>query len=474
MSDGHSNSESNNKILDSHKVSLRTFEITGARPSSIRDQILKAAALVQSLFDEGYISDSVPLLVLGGGASGVACAGMAVSLGVDAWILEKNKKHFQKQIGIATRYIDPVEFDWPDSHWIEGTFPRVNGDWIPLAFERGSAADIAFSWQQMVDEDFLYMPGAFNSVMNIDVRKLKFKESKKFVKVINWPKEVGKCPNFGAAIACIGFGKEVVHDKLGQWEFKGAEFWAVDNIHLPKLGVKGDKDVRVLVSGGGDGAQQDLLRVLTGKFGRELFEHIEFAIPTKKQRTDFQNMMLSVSAFEQEMHQKNCLNQTSNNLKKWDEFYSGQVESLTNSWSDKLIQHLLKKILRQEVLNDVVNLTWLQRGNCVGVCYALNRFLSTLVLKLYSLHSNRPLHSASRVRANLEIGEEIVLTDLCISKISSSRTAHPCSDPAKCYGQPHHVFVKPSDDSIEMRKVLLGEFGLIIIRHGVDLERFSW
>ena len=88
------------------------------------------------------------------------------------------------------------------------------------------------------------------------------------------PTKVNGTTPYGLVISARGFGDERC---FLEWPnppltrnghpFRGFEFWASDPFERPNLGVPNragdDPRPRVLISGGGDGAMQDFLRIMT-------------------------------------------------------------------------------------------------------------------------------------------------------------------------------------------------------------------
>ena len=57
-------------ILDAHELDAYFYLLSGPRPISIRDQMLRGVLLVKRLIEAGEISEDKPLLVIGAGAGG--------------------------------------------------------------------------------------------------------------------------------------------------------------------------------------------------------------------------------------------------------------------------------------------------------------------------------------------------------------------------------------------------------------------
>jgi hypothetical protein len=74
----------------------------------------------------------------------------------------------------------------------------------------------------------------------------------------------GATPNvFGMMLWCVGFGDE---RRFAPPRYTGFAFWETDRFEHPLWGVgRAPEDLSALVSGGGDGALQDVIRLITGE-----------------------------------------------------------------------------------------------------------------------------------------------------------------------------------------------------------------
>ena len=148
-------------FLAAHELSVDVYTLAGRVPVSIRDQILRAHYLIERLFSAGKLAVGTHLAVIGGGAAGASVAILAARRGAKVKLLEAARSPFRVQRSCTTRWIDPVQYDWPATHaekaqWpIEGLDPAR----IPLGFEAGPASKIASQWTSTLNKQRLHNSG---------------------------------------------------------------------------------------------------------------------------------------------------------------------------------------------------------------------------------------------------------------------------------------------------------------------------
>lgn len=453
-----------------HKVEDRIFELADLRAGNVRDQIVRATYLARSVVREVLSDKSAPVLILGGGAAGVSCAIAALREGATVWLLEAEPQLFATQMATSSRTIDPGEFDWPLAHWDLGTIPDDAGDGFALAYRRGIAADVAAAWLMVADDHEDTFGDRFTVVHNFDARTLTWKRTPTGVAVVGLSAHGRDAPEFGAVISCIGFGDEVVFDRSKRWNYRGLKFWATDTLHVNRLGFdqSGSNELHALVSGGGDGAQQDILRILTGHFGRDLVEALcRYSGDDAGFAQHFAGIGqaclkidgLVWDSVEWSSHKEPKLK----NVEKWHSDYEAMVDQLWASLTDAEIEWQCQTVIRPEVLRGKLSLTWILRTNCPSVCYPLNRFLTAWVLRLYARISSRPRLGLPGVQPSG--GDAIIVTGYEIARVVPSQKSHDCSDRRNCFAQGHHVYLSPVGST---KSFLFSEFHEIVLRHGVS------
>src|SRR5579871_2990726 len=134
-------------LLVAHAVYPFTFDISGRlTPISIRDQMVRARMIVDHAYQAGLIGEGRPLVVAGAGAAGATAAMHAASrYKIQTLLVEKEKIPFGVQAYCSTRWVDPVQYDWPCTHWHEGHY-AARAPRMPL-FSRANYANIlATGW----------------------------------------------------------------------------------------------------------------------------------------------------------------------------------------------------------------------------------------------------------------------------------------------------------------------------------------
>ena len=232
------------------------------KPSSIRDQINKATWLIEHAKAARRINRGEVLLILGAGAAGVSAAWKAVTLGINVVLYEFKAAAFPVQAACETRWLHPNEYLWP--------LPGCQQEHYPLDSEAKAAppmlkwsadrpCEVAARWREQFaawagrheQEDYpngylAWLPGMHREFA--DRADLRQHVREKFAE--------GACQ---MVLLCVGAEERGVAGS----QHRSYRFWDSDpyeTLHygLPSLPPTG---LRTLVSGGGDGALQDFLRI---------------------------------------------------------------------------------------------------------------------------------------------------------------------------------------------------------------------
>lgn len=461
-----------NNTYHFHKVDECIFELSELRAANVRDQIFRATYLTQSLLREGFIGVDKPLLILGGGVAGVSSAITALHAGVTVWIFEKEPELFSKQLNITSRRIHPFEFDWPLSHWNSSAFQEKLKFHFPLFFEGGVSGNIAASWTILTDLYEELYDEKLKVFLNFDVRQLQFDISADGVQINHPHKQIDiNLPTFGAAISCIGFGDEIVHDPKERWLYKGERFWANDRLAFENAAISSNSTVKILISGAGDGAMQDVLRTTTSIFGMELIEKLSTATveaptfaKTFKEFSECCNQ-IDQSAWDS-VKWSDHKHKDANVLKNWFDEYETVVDKYWSQTSDEELDWQYQNIIRRDIREGNLNVTWLLSTEYFTVCYPLNRFLVSWITRLYARGSHKQrIQIASTSEMDQLDDESIMIMGVEIAKIQSTGRTHACGQRHYCSGEKHLVSLSQSNDS--EKTVIFGEFHEIVIRHGV-------
>lgn len=120
--------------LIAHKVGRRLYNLSaGLSYVSIKDQVVRACALVDSLNGAGVLkstaadSSAFDVVVVGAGAAGVTVAWRAAALGMKVCIVEKSDAPFSAQAKCNDRIVSFSMYDWPECFSTTGLFPSLSG-----------------------------------------------------------------------------------------------------------------------------------------------------------------------------------------------------------------------------------------------------------------------------------------------------------------------------------------------------------
>ncbi|SDJ46944.1 hypothetical protein SAMN04487926_1538 [Paraburkholderia steynii] len=466
-----------NQVLAYHEAGERIYNLTGLRTGSVRDQMLRAILLTESLVqDSREISEKKDsgLLVIGAGVAGVTCALIAAKLNVQVTLVEIKPKAFTTLQRAQFRRIDPFEYDWPqpDHHRAFPTsFPIHN--LFPLRYDGGSAAKVARDWQ--ADFDNLLKncnqpkgrPGHLSFIAGLDGRNFKFTTfSTSFGNRIEvsgiWdPKNPAtQARPFGAVIICAGFSKERTFDEKKRYKFSGPGFWTHnEGLDQANFGMKhgpAGPYPRILISGGGDGAMQDLQRAATGKFGKPLLDDLISCLGTVSKAAVQVACLLADDRAKRAYAWKASSGQAKDipiEMREWHRAYERIVDNVISDYATQqgldddaalksLAPHILKQDIHQAPNAEIV---WAVFEGHTGFAYALNRFLAIFLVRI--LDTIRP--GAESLRTSTEIVDIKPLKGY----------SHPCGSKKSCHGVPHAVtFANASQPET---------FDVIILRHGL-------
>jgi hypothetical protein len=261
-------------VLAAYRLGPDLYRLGQYTPVSIRDQIVRAHYLVHALWDEGLIDEDSSLGIVGAGAAGTTAAIVAADLGLTSILLvEKDRNAVSLQGKAKSRWLDPVQYDWPARHWTEGRWP-IHDDGFTLtaqdfafpAISAGAAPFIAsFLQSQLARHLGAAVTPAFDSTVQ---RVPRDKAGGRRVEYMD-AAGVQQKPRVALVILTVGFGSErsslrddTVPGTPGT--FSGLQFWDDDKFEQANFGMTSVPN-GVLVSGSGDGALQDFVRLATGK-----------------------------------------------------------------------------------------------------------------------------------------------------------------------------------------------------------------
>jgi hypothetical protein len=260
-------------ILFAHEVAPLIFDIGGRLyPISIRDQMVRAQWLVDRAIEENLIGDAADeprsLLVVGAGAAGVTAALRAASRGITTELVESSLLPFGRQLSCTSRLIDPAQYDWPAGHWSVNTCPPWPVPPLPLPWKTDFANTLALTWTRSFAATAAMLPRlrsrfATTVVIHPGVSPVTRAPPLPLIRVtLQHRSGTFVTRQFGSIVLAKGFGSErhTVPSTSGKGSYVGFRFWDSDPFATRPMLAK-----RALISGGGDGALQDFIRLSTGK-----------------------------------------------------------------------------------------------------------------------------------------------------------------------------------------------------------------
>ncbi|MDR8729980.1 hypothetical protein [Burkholderia pseudomultivorans] len=277
--------KANGLALLAHKCAARTFDLsTGVLHASMRDQIVRAQLLMRDLKENEPGCRRV--LIVGGGVGGISAAAMASELDMEVLLVDSKREPFSLQAGVTSRYVGPFMYEWPELGYDCQTYPPVHPLDPPhsatptwTANQPISAADFAnrlktwlaahtfspgkarfFFGAVPTDvatfvRDFVAHHGSASGATTSKSPEYVLPEGCLDHKRRPAPTGAPFVPDY--VVLAAGMGEERV--ALPDFEFvEGKRFWDNDDLKLPQTCFGNS-----CVFGGGDGALQDVLRLLT-------------------------------------------------------------------------------------------------------------------------------------------------------------------------------------------------------------------
>jgi len=245
-------------------INAAPYGSTKSRFFVIRTQMVRAQMVVTRALEQGEITRDDKVLVVGAGAAGAVAAMTCASCGLDTVIIDRKSQPFLRQAGCATRWIDPMQYDWPADQWSPGrTFSLYS--LVPLPWDADLSFRIAARWRR-----------AFFGALSSRLRFYPRTHVTAIVPVGGPPPSELKVhfqsPNlttskFQLVIWAAGFGEEIcsIRDErhgTGTVQHTGPVFWSSDSLEKKSCGSS-VSNPKVVILGAGDGGVQDLLRALT-------------------------------------------------------------------------------------------------------------------------------------------------------------------------------------------------------------------
>lgn len=430
--------EPKDSFLRAHYIAPFTYDLGGRfRPPAIRDQMIRARLLVDRAYEEGLFHGK-PILIVGAGVAGVSVAFWAAKRGVKSVIAEEAHGAFGRFVLCSSRWVDPTQYDWPAGHWQSG---RLEG--LPLDYAPGWPSQLAATWRAQLQT--LEAEHKTEVVYRLRIERNAVATHLNHVELVL---RDGESPRaFDLAVYCEGPGTEDC--RVGA--YSGLEFFQDDPFEEPALGLLEGITPRVLISGCGDGALQDFIRIASGRRSagelyQELFnggnQDLERRVATAESQA--RRLLLWSSPSQESAHDHAAHSALR-------DFYQRLLLEMENDYA-------YWQSLRDRFRN--IAGARLRDGRTVHVvhpcahlshCYPLNRFVARLVMNFLAIEDRE------RFRFIPNTGTAAVA---CVG--------HSRESAAECHGKSHLVSFAP----LQCWGKSPGpgqstEYNVVVVRHGV-------
>lgn len=383
----------NGLALLANKCASRTFDISsGMVYASIRDQIVRAQLLIRDLKHKEPTCSR--LLIVGAGVAGLTAAATASHLGIRALVIEREDAPLSRQAGVHRRLVGPFMYEWPScvstsqdypdmqvglGHAIKGTPTWQSKDPLPASalvtamrtwwnshlFPSNQPA-FCFSSPSAPTREyinrFVGLSSMNSAVENSHFIAPTFQPHSKPTLIDGQPHlSTWKTFRPDYVILAVGMENECVELLKGApAALRGTPFWDNDNLRDVK---RAEEDIAVF--GGGDGALQDTLRLLT----------------THDHPLDFVGQLHKYAKAEMlaVLPELDALEQQSRLVATW---AGGAVYDLI----DEKCQDLCEKLARNTTVKSTVHAQLRKGKGCVHHVYRDSRFGRAYLLNRFAVH----------------------------------------------------------------------------------------
>lgn len=411
--------------------------------------MVRAHVLVEGLFRRRQIGVGSDLLVIGAGAGGVTAAMTAGELGVHVTLCEA-KNHFFGRQAQSTRHIDPTEYDWPQPHWKAGSFPWTTPH-MPLPFPAAAADVLAAHWHGTFAR-WLKTPNGRNVTVHkaAPIHSANLTTHATHLELFSTHVPGGP-HRFGAAASFAGFVREkVAVPEAGVSQYRGFPYWSLDPYDISDFDLPGYDKVRVLISGGGDGALQDFIRVVTGRSAKACYAEL-----TAAGLIEPVDLVLAEDLAKRS-HAWRYRAAPHGALQLWHDTYDRHAQANFDRWvsaNPAAMDALVERLLRKNV-----EATLLLPCSHADFTYGLNRWVALHLARICA-------HARGTSLA------EVLRHNTALSRLDSV-DGHTCNSPRGCHGKRHLAHaVRSTCQTRSSDEFEIGEFDSIIVRHGLVANR---
>ena len=248
-----------NALLKSHFRVRGSHEIyvlgCFARHVTLYSQQVRALNLIYGLCKTGKLTTGKQLAIIGGGAAGLTAAAAAAFRRAHVTLFDELEGPMELQQNNRQRWIHPYIYDWPyvDESLFE-QFKEGEAGLPLLSWSAGYAANVA----RQISSQWELLQNAYHIDARWSARGIKLTRRHGRLVRVGWDKDQAK--DFPLVILALGFGLEPKKDAQDS-------YWAEDD--LDGGFRRPNRRPRWLVSGGGDGALTDLMRLCIHRFRQD-------------------------------------------------------------------------------------------------------------------------------------------------------------------------------------------------------------
>ncbi|MGB7922655.1 MAG: hypothetical protein WCF57_05365 [Pyrinomonadaceae bacterium] len=431
-------------------------------PLSIRDQIFRGTIIIERALADGLIQpdQEKPVLIIGAGVAGALAATTAVKYRVPVVLVEV-KTPFIRQFHCRSRFVCPTQYDWPAPHWRRGRYPWWENGKLPLEWDSNYASMVVQAW-----DSNLKLMQLLNPTL------LRIRNKRKFIRhnIVSDGQAVeayfdppldGEPLLCSMVISCAGIGIERHWVPNEDPTYTGYGFWELDEFEKPDLGLDNVRP-KVLISGSGDGALQDFLRLTTGFSSAG---HIYEKVIDDSIKPEVERLVMIAEDYAHRSYVWGKAGVLDHAIQfKLHTEYEKIIEMLFNEWKfrrrvEKALAHLIGNLDKR-----LAKIKLAYPCDHFSSCFALNRFLVLLIAKY--IHRNLEYNPLSpRIK---------------ILEVRGVDPHHCLNDAHLCYGQEHELiraeafcntFLTAGANEAERSVIADGPYRIVIIRHGIKINK---
>lgn len=415
--------------------------------------MVRAELFVERAWEAGLLSptQSRPLLIVGAGAGGATAALHAATiLGVSTILADRADAPFKTQADCPTRWLDPSIYDFPVDHWHEGRYPPSMSVAAPhLSWSANWSHIVAMHWRSIF-YPLVQTGGLLEFRPHTEIKGVPVLDpSNRFVTVPVLEGQTRKTIECALVLLALGLGTErtFLLDRNQQpGASRGFSFWEQDPLGSRGFSLAHGSNPSILISGAGDGALQDFLRLTTTCtspdeiYAAAPLDNREIAALHSAQRRAERIIVWGSSARTDHLA-----------LSVMHEAVNEVVARKYAVMGDE-IRSNLERLVR----NPMPAIQMMFECNHFANCYSINQYLVLLIARY----------------ASELLGSPVLRPGRRLRRIVGSH-GHMCQgDPNHCHGEQHEIEWVTSDDCRTNAGTSNGRenANILIIRHGTYLN----